>query len=403
MRFTFLTACTLQAATAVLGAVLPRDDAPSLQDLEDLAKQAFETIKENAEADQGLEARAGTCQWSQVRIRKEWDSLSLQERKNYIAAVKCLQSKPAKTPAQVAPGAKTRFDDFVATHINQTTTIHYTANFLSWHRYFAFLYEEALRTECGYKGTQPYWNWARTAITGMEKSPIFDGSATSMSGNGEFVKTEGDIILGASMGLPPIYLPTGTGGGCVKSGPFKDMVVNLGPAALDLPGGTSEANPNGPLSHNPRCLKRDLTDAVNRQYANVAGVLDLILKSKTVEEFQLNMQGAPGSGSIGVHGGGHYSIGGNPGRDVFTSPGDPIFYLHHSMIDRVWWIWQSLNPSERARGESAIAGTRTFFNMPPSENATLDDLLEYGYAAGPPIPIRDALDTLSGPFCYVYQ
>jgi tyrosinase len=202
----------------------------------------------------------------------------------------------------------------------------------------------------------------------MEKSPIFDGSATSMSGNGEFVKTEGDIILGASMGLPPIYLPTGTGGGCVKSGPFKDMVVNLGPAALDLPGGTSEANPNGPLSHNPRCLKRDLTDAVNRQYANVAGVLDLILKSKTVEEFQLNMQGAPGSGSIGVHGGGHYSIGGNPGRDVFTSPGDPIFYLHHSMIDRVWWIWQSLNPSERARGESAIAGTSTAQLRSPQSN-----------------------------------
>lgn len=55
----------------------------------------------------------------------------------------------------MAPGAKTRFDDFVATHINQTLSIHYTGNFLSWHRYFTYLYEEALRNECGYTGTQP--------------------------------------------------------------------------------------------------------------------------------------------------------------------------------------------------------------------------------------------------------
>jgi hypothetical protein len=46
-------------------------------------------------------------------------------------------------------------DDFVATHINQTLTIHYTGNFLSWHRYFTWLYEQALQTECGYTGTQP--------------------------------------------------------------------------------------------------------------------------------------------------------------------------------------------------------------------------------------------------------
>jgi tyrosinase len=237
----------------------------------------------------------------------------------------------------------------------------------------------------------------------LEKSAVFDGSDASMSGNGEFVQSTGDIVLGASSGLPPIFLPTGNGGGCVKSGPFKDMVVNLGPAALDTPGGVSVSNPNGPLAHNPRCLKRDLTDAVNKAYANVTSILNLITKSHNVADFQLQMQGAPGSGSIGVHGGGHYSLGGDPGRDVFTSPGDPAFYLHHAMIDRTWWIWQTLCPSERMSGESAIAGTRTFFNNPPSPNGTLEDFLDYGFAAGPPLKIKDALNTLSGPFCYVYM
>jgi tyrosinase len=81
--------------------------------------------------------------------------LSTSQKKAYINAVKCLQSKTANTPSSLAPGAKTRFDDFVATHINQTLTIHYTGNFHAWHRYYVWIYETALRTECGYTGAQP--------------------------------------------------------------------------------------------------------------------------------------------------------------------------------------------------------------------------------------------------------
>lgn len=98
----------------------------------------------------------------------------------------------------------------------------------------------------------------------------------------------------------------------MTAGPFADMVVNLGPVALDLTNGTSVGT--GPVTPdqfawNPRCLKRDLSDAVNRRYANASGVAALILGSEDVERFQMTMQGVPGSGSIGVHGGGHYSIG----------------------------------------------------------------------------------------------
>ncbi|KAK1711427.1 hypothetical protein BDP67DRAFT_406006, partial [Colletotrichum lupini] len=263
-------------------------------------------------------------------------------------------------------------------------------------------YEEALRNECGYKGTQPYWDWSKTAITGLETSPIFDGSETSMSGNGDFVPGREPIRLGGQNGLPIIELPVGTGGGCVNSGPFKNMTVNLGPAALDLPGGISEANPNGPLTYNARCLKRDLTTEVNLLFANVTAVLSNILQPQNVYDFQMQMQGVPGSGNIGIHGGGHYSLGGDPGRvDVFTSPGDPVFYLHHSMIDRVWWMWQMLSPEERQYGATALSGTNTFLDQPPSANTTMDDVLQYGWV-GESLKIRDAMSTVAGPFCYVY-
>ena len=95
-------------------------------------------------------------------------------------------------------------------------------NFLTWHRYFTWQYEQALRNECGYKGYQPYWNWAKTAVSGLDKAPMLDGSAYSMSGNGEKIAGQGNVVI-AGRGEPIITIPPGTGGGCVKSGPFKNM------------------------------------------------------------------------------------------------------------------------------------------------------------------------------------
>lgn len=239
-------------------------------------------------------------------------------------------------------------------------------------------------------------------MTGMHRSPIFDGSDTSMSGDGEFIPDQEDIVLGGMQDLPPSYLPAGTGGGCVKSGPFKYLTVNLGPAALDAPGGVVISNPDGPLSYNPRCLQRDLTDKINRRFANASAVLANLVQPKHVWDFQMQMQGIPGTGIIGIHGGPHYALGGDPGRDVFTSPGDPAFYLHHAMIDRVWWIWQMMDPQARQYGDVAISGTNTFLNDPPSANTTLEDFVNYGAADGPPRKIKDLMSTLAGPFCYIY-
>jgi tyrosinase len=141
--------------------------------------------------------------------------MSAKERKAYIDAVQCMFSAPAQSDSKLVPGAKTRYDDFVAQHINQTTSIHGTGNFLSWHRYFVHGYEQALRKECGYKGYQPYWNWF-TYQEDLTRSPIFDGSATSMGGDGTFVQHNGSVG-----GAGTIPLPSGKGGGCIKSGPFK--------------------------------------------------------------------------------------------------------------------------------------------------------------------------------------
>lgn len=50
-------------------------------------------------------------------------SFTTAEKKNYIAAVKCMSKLPSKTPQEQCPGCKNRFDDFLGTHINQTFAV----------------------------------------------------------------------------------------------------------------------------------------------------------------------------------------------------------------------------------------------------------------------------------------
>lgn len=151
-----------------------------------------------------------------------------------------------------------------------------------------------------------------------------------MSGNGEFIPGHPGIIITLPVqptsssngsaegngGYPPIYLSPGLGGGCVTEGPFRNMSVTLGPVALP---GVPPAPGNG-FQYNPRCLKRDLGPSTATRFSNSTSVASLLHQSD-IWDFEMTMQGFPGSGEIGVHGGGHYTIAGDPGGDVFVSPG----------------------------------------------------------------------------------
>lgn len=101
--------------------------------------------------------KAGTtnCTLENAAVRREWSDLSVPEREEYIKAVLCLQSKPARAPKDQVPGALSRYDDFVATHATLAMMLHDTTHLFASHKYFIWVYEKALREECGYTGYQP--------------------------------------------------------------------------------------------------------------------------------------------------------------------------------------------------------------------------------------------------------
>ncbi|KAF5026427.1 hypothetical protein F66182_1492 [Fusarium sp. NRRL 66182] len=380
-----IVAALLGASSLVAAAPVEPSASDLVLDLNGKAMVALE----NAALQPSKRSSRKKCTTSSAAVRRDWKTLSRKERKAYIKAVLCLRKKPSKADPTFAPGARTRYDDFVAVHINQTLSIHGTGNFFTWHRYFTWAYETALRDECGYRGTQPYWNWFETGD--FATNAVFDGSETSMSGDGKYVKHNGSLS-----GMQNIYIPSGNGGGCIKTGPFAGAVAHLGPPSPGMDGMKATTTP---LEYNPRCLRRDLSHYAIDQWMTLPNLYNITLgdASHSIKSMQDEFQGRFADEFLGIHAAGHFVMGGDS-SDLFSSPNDPIFFLHHAMVDRIYWIWQALHPKQA----KDIAGTITILNMPPSRDAIKSDPLHMGVNARE-ITIGQALDTLGdSPFCYIY-
>jgi tyrosinase len=152
------------------------------------------------------------------------------------------------------------------------------------------------------------------------------------------------------------------------------------------------------LAYNPRCAKRDLTNYAATTWLTLNNLANITIGagSHNILNFQNELQGRFTDGFLGLHAAGHFSIGGDAG-DFYSSPNDPAFFLHHAMLDRVYWIWQALHLYQ-AR---TVAGSRTLAGTGPQ--TTAEDLIQTNYLNMPDVRIKDVLGTLDGsPLCYIY-
>jgi tyrosinase len=341
-------------------------------------------------------------------VRKEWRTLTKTQQLDYIKAVRCMQTKPSRTNG-AWEGAKNRFDDFEGLHIVETDRIHYVVrlappldviqtetltaqgHFLPWHRQFIRLWEKDLCSTCNYRGALPYWDWTLDAKdrTGLAKSPLWD-PVYGFGGNGPYLADLSGFPAGWV--FEGFAVPNRTGGGCVPDGPFANVPVNMGM-------GRSTA-------YQPHCLRRDFSGdlfAITGNMKNVRAAVDAdsYLKMILLQE-QLSMT-VP---DIKMHGAGHLSVGGQIGdmSNMYSSPGDPIFYLHHANLDRVWASWQKKNfavrKTEMTGPDTPYAYPFNFFGDVPYKNVTLNTPL-YFKPLSSDIIVKDTMDTAA--LGYVYD
>jgi tyrosinase len=90
--------------------------------------------------------------------------------------------------------------------------------------------------------------------------------------------------------------------------------------------------------------------------------------------------------------------------DIKSSPGDPIFFMHHMYIDRVWWQWQKQDPVNRLYDISGPTLNQTA-NVEPAggwQNATLHYELS-SFNIKPNTTIGHVMNTEGGYLCYGYD
>ncbi|KAJ1821177.1 hypothetical protein GGH91_003150 [Coemansia sp. RSA 2671] len=217
-------------------------------------------------------------------------------------------------------------------HVENADSIHGHPVFLAFHRVFVNDFAAALnRVDPGVP--VPYWDWSLDA-----SNPITSDLFTNdyLGGNGK-----GDQ-------------------GCVQSGPFANWQMSV---------------------DSPHCLSRKFNqgDSIAPFWPPEA----LLSMQKTCAQY-----GALSSGiENGCHGAVHLGISGD--MSTMFAPNDPFFFLHHGMVDKLWYDWQLMEPNTRFQ---------QYDNSNYKDGQVSGDDIIPGY---PGMRVKDSLDPRSG-LCYVY-
>ncbi|KAH9250017.1 hypothetical protein BASA83_001070 [Batrachochytrium salamandrivorans] len=318
----------------------------------------------------------GTCVSQQ--IHKEWRELTSQEQQSYLAAVVCLRRAPSRLAANgavswgassmmsSASGNSTRdggsahstsaYNDLVWVHMQANRLAHMTAAFLPWHRLFLSVHDNIMRTDCNYSGPFPYWDWSVDSQA-PEQSSVWNTNA--FGGNG------------------------GGANACITTGFMAQMQAQF---------------------PDPHCINRRWLLGPQSFQGQEGGSMLGAFYSPMAIQFILN--GSPSYTAFRValedhpHNLIHAAVGGDM-SGTSTSTNDPIFFLHHRNLDRLWAVWQQQHPNLA----STYGGNRNR-ETPEIDDAVVSDIMEmYGLAES--APVSQVLSTLNGGangrMCYQYS
>ncbi|KAI9227956.1 MAG: hypothetical protein DHS80DRAFT_16287, partial [Piptocephalis tieghemiana] len=227
------------------------------------------------------------------------------------------------------------YERFTQHHLDNRLSVHNQAVFLPWHRVYVRSFELALQ-QIDSRIWMPYWEWTLDSQA-PEKSAIF--TPEFMGGNGR------------------------ASDHCVTDGPFANWTMAL---------------------PKPHCLRRNFRRGTTCGVFHASESINrIITQSTSYDNFRQMFESVP-------HAGPHLGIGGD--MKLMESPNDPIFWLHHSYVDKVYWQWQKSRPElANTYNGPTFSGSLKRAGRP----ATLDDSLS-------PFPykVRDALSAEA--LCYTY-
>ena len=255
-----------------------------------------------------------------MKCRKNVKNLTADEKRRFVNAFQALMVQDSV----LHPGAQSRYDDFVETHLlamhDMDTHVprpeswgHGGSVFLPWHRELLYQFEKLLQI-IDTSVTIPYWDWTRAKAASDAGYPFthdFLGVDGTDSDN-DRVKRE----AGAPSPYPYPFDPEAWSTSLEVFDP--DDSLNF----FQRQFGERADAPNLPSNDTV-----EIGTATTFRNA-ISGAISYLTHRARCED---------------LHNLVHRYCGGNMLR--MTSPNDPVFFLHHANIDRMWSIWQKKVPA----------------------------------------------------------
>jgi tyrosinase len=274
---------------------------------------------------------------------------SATARDKYIQGVKLLKNEfPGPTTADLGITGTSRpvstYDLLVVWHHVAMTTFtppnqsdrnaaHRGPVFLPWHRFMLLQLEMNLQRVLGNDTTfgLPYWDWAQDG----ELSPARQGRAaiwgrSYMGGSGAPVATGPFAFNSADPNSWRVRITASVNGQLIQVN--RGLRRQLGAPVQGLPG----SNRLPRKAHTAAALNQPVYDVAPWKTSS-DGFRNLI------EGWQDDPEIPPPS----LHNRVHVFIGGD--MSPSTSPNDPVFYLNHCNVDRIWESWMRPAPGGHGR------------------------------------------------------
>lgn len=314
-----------------------------------------------------------------LRVRKDVAALTPKEKRQFVEALHAV--KAADYPYDDDPNGIGWYDQIVQWHVELTPCEEAGVNrhgiwghggpmFLPWHRQYLLMLEDAMRTVTKQHVTIPYWDWTNDASTkAVLAEDLMGGTGNADRGyrleSGPFShdKWRLNVLNTALYGyylMSSEYITRNIGS------PYQDRLT----VKDDLPFAMSrplfDTAPWSDASDARQSFRmalegfKDNHDPLTGETAqSIAGCTGPTLGKGTLVL-------SPGAGTLHnqVHTwvGGATAAGPDGGSLMGTmtvplaSPNDPIFFLHHANIDRLWAEWQKTHGDDPYRPRGAAHG-----------------------------------------------
>ncbi|HEX6163379.1 MAG TPA: tyrosinase family protein [Vicinamibacterales bacterium] len=285
--------------------------------------------------------------------------LTAAERTAFVNAVLALKAAPSRiaaaaTAVTAGGGTPNRYDDYVWMHSTVGAGAHFGPAFGPWHREFLRQFEFDLRQVSGNPHIViPYWDWTTGRTAGDPNWPFTD-----------------DLVG-----------PLGDAAGVVASGPFSNPAtwrMNIRRQVFRADGLAQVPDNNLVLRRRPAAVAAgfNLPIAATARSGVALGVSYDVAPFNEFPAFQALINSGATQAQLNaqlttwtnasfrkflewrLHNGPHTWIGGQDNWAAGAAPtfvagpmsipavavNDPVFWLHHCNVDRLWSAWQQRNP-----------------------------------------------------------